>query len=194
MSIKETGVSYYGLSYVEHARRDFQEMIDHNCTAVLLALSEFDLAEWLVGAPITGVYAAINGDRAANVILRLSNDVVCSVETGVTLPPGSPMHDRHELIARRGVASDRAVDTQVAQSSISAWTDSGTQQYTDTDAELFGLSQDQISLARSAYEALRSPECVSKLRAKHVRLRQLVELAYESDRLRQRMTLEGVCV
>ena len=28
---------------VEHARRDFQDMLDHNCTAVLLALSEFDL-------------------------------------------------------------------------------------------------------------------------------------------------------
>ncbi len=153
---------------------------------------EFDLAEWLVGASITGIYAAIDCCRAANVILRLSNDVVCSVETGVTLPPGSPMHDRHELIARRGVASDRAVDTQVAQSSISAWTDSGTQQYTDTDAELFGLGQDQVSLARSAYEALRNPECVSKLRAEHVRLRQLVELAYESDRLRQRMAVEGV--
>lgn len=46
MAVLETGVSYYGLSYVEHARRDFQEMLDHNCTAVLLALSEFDLDFW----------------------------------------------------------------------------------------------------------------------------------------------------
>jgi len=43
MSVTETGVSYYGISYVEHAQRDFREMIDHNCTAVLLALSEFDI-------------------------------------------------------------------------------------------------------------------------------------------------------
>lgn len=46
MAIKETGVSYYGLSYVEHARADFQEMINHNCTAVILALSEFDIDFW----------------------------------------------------------------------------------------------------------------------------------------------------
>jgi hypothetical protein len=46
MSVKETGVSYYGLSYVEHARKDFQEMIDHNCNAVILALSEFDIDFW----------------------------------------------------------------------------------------------------------------------------------------------------
>lgn len=44
--VKETGVSYYGLSYVEHAERDFLEMRRHNCTAVILALSEFDIDFW----------------------------------------------------------------------------------------------------------------------------------------------------
>lgn len=46
MSVKETGVSYYGLSYPEHAEKDFKEMIDHNCNAVLLALTEFDIDFW----------------------------------------------------------------------------------------------------------------------------------------------------
>jgi hypothetical protein len=46
MSIKETGVSYYGISYPEHAERDFKEMIRHNCNAVVLALSEFDIDFW----------------------------------------------------------------------------------------------------------------------------------------------------
>lgn len=46
MKVKETGVSYYGLSYPEHAERDFKEMIAHNCNAVILALSEFDIDFW----------------------------------------------------------------------------------------------------------------------------------------------------
>ena len=46
MAIKETGVSYYGLSYPEHARKDFEEMIAHNCNAVILALTEFDIDFW----------------------------------------------------------------------------------------------------------------------------------------------------
>ena len=29
MAVKETGVSYYGMSYVEHARKDFEEMKRH---------------------------------------------------------------------------------------------------------------------------------------------------------------------
>ena len=43
MAVKETGVSYYGLSYPEHAKKDFEEMIAHNCNAVILALTEFDI-------------------------------------------------------------------------------------------------------------------------------------------------------
>lgn len=46
MGVYETGVSYYGLSYPEHAKKDFEEMIDHNCNAVVLALSEFDIDFW----------------------------------------------------------------------------------------------------------------------------------------------------
>lgn len=46
MAITETGVSYYGLGNPDHARRDFQDMIAHNCTAVILALSEFDIDFW----------------------------------------------------------------------------------------------------------------------------------------------------
>jgi len=47
MSIKETAISYYGISYVEHAEKDFKEMIDHGCTTVILAITEFDFNFWL---------------------------------------------------------------------------------------------------------------------------------------------------
>jgi len=44
--VTETMVSYYGLTYPEHAARDFDEMLDHNCNAVLLAITEFDMFFW----------------------------------------------------------------------------------------------------------------------------------------------------
>jgi len=152
---------------------------------------EFDLVAWLAGAPITRVYATITAGRAANVVLRLANDVLCSVEVATTLPPGTPMQDRHELIARRGVASDRVVDTQVTQSSVYVWSDGETRQFTDTDAELFGLSPLEVSLVRSAYQALSKPEHHGEMRRQHARLRQLVALAYESDRRQQRLDVPG---
>ena len=149
---------------------------------------EFDLIEWLSGTPIVGLYASMADGRAANVVVRLADGVISSVEAGTTLPADAAMQDRHELIARRGVASDRVVDTQVAQSSIHAWTTEGHQQHTDVDAELFGLSAEQVSLVRSAYEVLCEPTRIAQLRQNHRRLRHLVELAYESDRRRERLT------
>ena len=152
---------------------------------------EFDLAAWIAGAPITGVYAAINAGHAANAIVRLANDVICSVEVGTTLPPGTPMQDRHEIIARRGVASDRVVDTQVAQSSVYVWSDAETGRFSDTDAELFGLCPEDVTLVRSSYEALSQPELHGELRQQHARLRQLVGLAHESDRRKERLSMKG---
>ncbi|MDY0167707.1 MAG: hypothetical protein RBS80_14260 [Thermoguttaceae bacterium] len=151
---------------------------------------EFDLLEWLTGRCIASVYASING-AAANVVVRLAGGVLGSVEAAATLPPGTPMDDRHELIARRGVASDRTVDTQVAQSSVYVTTAAGVDRYTDTDDELFGLDPQQVALVRAGWDALRHPEEHAAWRRRHERLAHLVELAVESDRKQQCLAAEG---
>ena len=46
MAIKHTAISYYGLNYVENAERDFQEMLEHGCDTVILAITEFDMDFW----------------------------------------------------------------------------------------------------------------------------------------------------
>ena len=46
MAIQHTAVSYYGMSYAEHAKADFQEMIEHGCDTVILAITEFDMDFW----------------------------------------------------------------------------------------------------------------------------------------------------
>jgi hypothetical protein len=154
---------------------------------------EFDLAEWLLSSPIEAVTASITGP-VANVIVRLATGVVCGVEAGASLPPGTLMIDRHELIAQRGVACDRVVDTQVPQDSVYVFTADGASRYTDTDAELFGLEPDEVILVRAAYESLVHVERADALRQQHGRLAALVRLAFESDRRRERLvasTLRG---
>jgi len=46
MSIKHTAVSYYGMNYVEHARKDFEEIKQHGCDTVILVITEFDMDFW----------------------------------------------------------------------------------------------------------------------------------------------------
>ena len=150
---------------------------------------EFDLLEWLTGRSMVSVYASVNG-FAANVVVRLAGGVLGGVEAAATLPPGAPMEDRHELIARRGVASDRTVDTQVAQSSVYVTTAAGVDRYTDTDDELFGLDDQQVALVRAAWDALRNPERHAAWRQRYARLARLVTLAVESDRKQQCLAVE----
>jgi hypothetical protein len=78
------------------------------------------------------------------------------------LPDGAEIIDRHEIIARRGVASDRVVDTQVPQSSIYTYTAEKETRFTDTDAEIFGLSQDDVNIVRAAFKVLETPELAEK--------------------------------
>ena len=122
------------------------------------AARELDLASFIADSPVTQIFAVRNGDAACNILARLRNGMSASVETGSMLPAGAAVLDRHEIIARRGVASDRGVDTQVPQSSIYEWTASGSATFTDVDTELFGLPNDQIWIVRAAYAALMKPE------------------------------------
>ena len=44
--VSELGVSYYGFHYPDRAEEDFREIIEYNCDAVLLAMSEYDYQVW----------------------------------------------------------------------------------------------------------------------------------------------------
>lgn len=128
---------------------------------------EFDLLQWILGTPIVSVFSSSHADKFANVLLRLENDVIGSVEAGATLPAGRSPLDRHELIARRGVASDRVVDTHVPQESVYLFGERGVRCWTDTDAELFGLDIDEINAVRAAFELARHPGDADSYTAQH---------------------------
>ena len=96
-----------------------------------------------------------SGGKVANVIVTFANGMSASVECSAALPDGAAEIDRHEIIARRGVACDRVVDTQVPQASIYAFTEQGVKTYTDTDAELFGFSDAEIWAVRAAFAVLK---------------------------------------
>ncbi len=117
---------------------------------------ELDLAAWLSGSGISRLYA-VGNEKACNVIFRLANGMSGCVECGNGLPEGAKPMDRHEIIARRGVASDRLVDSQVPQESIYVWSKEGKSAFTDVDTELFGLPNDAIWVVRAAFAVLSDP-------------------------------------
>jgi hypothetical protein len=62
--IPERGVSYYGVMYPDRAEQDLDEILDHGCNAVLLAVSEFDWWFWRRNVGIIIAAAHRRGMRA----------------------------------------------------------------------------------------------------------------------------------
>jgi hypothetical protein len=156
-----------------------------------LIYQELDLCEWLGNSPVARLFAVFSGNDAVNIIVKLQNGMSCSVECSVMLPDGAEIIDRHEIIARRGIASDRVVDTQVPQSSIYTYTAEKETRFTDTDAEIFGLSQDDVNIVRAAFKVLETPELAEKWQCQDQRLADLVEKAKQSEANHKASAVEG---
>lgn len=146
-----------------------------------LMYREFDLCEFLTGSRIVSLHATLSYGLAGNIIVKLENGVIGSIEIGVQVPAGKPLIERHEIIASRGVASDIVVDTQVPQSSIYTFTKEGDIGYKDVDNELFGMDEFQVEWVRAAFEHLKDPTQSENLIKQHNHLSRLIESAYKSN-------------
>ena len=147
-----------------------------------MAAKEIDLAVWLTGSPIVSLFSVCSGRVAANIIAKLANDMNVSVELSTLLPEGTEPIDRHEIIARRGVASDRVVDSQVPQSSIYVFTAKGEKRYTDVDTELFGMATDEIWIVRAAFAVLGKKTLAPEWKSARALMKRYAEAVIESDR------------
>ncbi len=155
-----------------------------------LLYREMDLFEFIGNGKIISVQSVISDDQVGNVILLLDNDALCSIEAGIQMPPDTPLIERHEIIAQRGVASDLVVDTNVPQSSIYCYTNKGEFRYTDVDMELYGFDDMQIDHIRSAFLVLKSPGLSEQWKQQHKHLVTLVRMVFESNSKRERINIK----
>ncbi len=164
------GISVIRVCRIEERSTDLKSMI----------YRELDLLEWLVDDEISEIMTFKNGNTA-NIIAKLECGIVCTVEVSATLSEGCPPLDKHEIIARRGTACDRVVDTQVPQNSIYVYGEEKTPEaYTDVDFELFGLLPEEVALVRQAFEAVRDEGLARELNTAAARLKELVLLSDKS--------------
>lgn len=150
---------------------------------------EFDLCEYIGHGRIVSINAVFSGRQACNVILRLDNGVIGSVEASCLLPDGAQETSRHEVIARRGVANDVPVDVQQLQQSIYLYTKDGCQGFRDEDFELFGLKDEEIMMVRAEFDFYKSGADSQSQKDRHDHLRSVVKAAVESDITRRRMDI-----
>ena len=165
----------------------FASFAPKGADAEAMLAKELDLAAYLGASDVTRVMAVANGN-AINVLAKLANDVNVSVEVGAGIPAGRAgaprppqAYDRHEIIAKRGVASDQTVDTHTKHSSIRCWNAEGVADYTDVDTELFGLATDEIWTVRAAFALLQGRASAKIWNAAAKKAFKAADLAFESD-------------
>lgn len=135
---------------------------------------EAGIAEFTLGSEIKEVFA-IGNANSMNCILEAENGCICTIELAATLERGEAI-DKHEIIAQGGVACDRVVDTQMPQQSVYVL-GKKEQTYTDTDNELFGYSQEEITLIRNAFAVAADIERRRENIRKKAHLERVVEAA-----------------
>ena len=155
---------------------------------VAMLAKELDLAAYLGASDVVRVMAVANG-AAINVLAKLANDVNVSVEIGAGLPRGEAGYDRHEIIAKRGVACDQTVDTHTKHESIRCWGDDGMQEFTDVDTELFGLSYDEIWNVRAAFALLQKRADAKVWKAAWAKATKAAAFAFAADKTRAAKTI-----
>ncbi len=117
---------------------------------------ELGVLEYITNSRVTEIFA-IAGKNTLNAIAETDNGCVCTLELACTLGEGERDIDKHEIITDSGIACDRVVDTQVPQSSIYVYGKNGAE-YTDVDAELYGLADSDTFVVRNAFTVAKSAE------------------------------------
>lgn len=140
------GISTMRVCHIDNTQKDLFDIF----------YREADICEWVLDTKIKEIFA-IKNDKALNVIAKTDKEYICTFELATTLKPTDNVIDKHEIIAQKGVICDRAVDTQVPQSSIYIFGSDGNREtYTDVDAELFGLNVLDCARVRAAFEIAKS--------------------------------------
>ena len=150
---------------------------------------ELDLAAYLGGSDIVRVMAVASGKTAINVLAKLANDVNVSVEIGTGLPKGELGYDRHEIIAKRGVACDQTVDTHTPHASIRCWDEKGAVEFTDVDTELFGLTYEEIWNVRAAFALLQKRASAKIWKSAWTKATKAAKLAFKADETKKAQTI-----
>ena len=149
---------------------------------------ELDLAAYLGASDVVRVMAVANG-AAINVLAKLANDVNVSVEIGAGLPKGESGYDRHEIIAKRGVACDQTVDTHTPHASIRCWDAKGAVEYTDVDTELFGMTYEEVWNVRAAFTLLQGRADAKVWKSAWAKATKAASLAFSADKSKAAKTI-----
>ena len=141
---------------------------------------ESDLLEFITGQKIERVFADFSDQIYTNCIFSTEKNIKASLELGFS-PQGSEPVLLHEIVARSGIVSDVAVDTQTQQYPIYVFKGPQVEHYTDIDQELYGLDNTAADCIRFILAVLAKPESIPGLREQRTHLQHVCKAAQKAS-------------
>jgi len=154
-----------------------------------ILVQEVDIAQWILGDRVEKVFASTQDDYC-NAIFSTEQGIKISAEIG-TAQTKTPIL-LHEIIAKTGVITDTAVDTQVEHYPIYLYNSKGTTIYNDVDFELYGLSYDEIAKVRFIASVLGEPKLIGELQKTYQQAKNVYRAALSAaEKLENTAVLRG---
>lgn len=144
-----------------------------------LLFVELDLAEYLLRSKVAYIMG-YGTEQAANFIVKMENDTICSLELAVTMPAGEKVRAKHTIYSTNGQTSDLCFDNKLDQDEIFLFADGGNQSFIDIDVPLFGLTPKQMDITYAIFGLLRDLDDHDEWIARESYLLNLVEGAINS--------------
>lgn len=144
-----------------------------------LLFVELDLAEYFLRSKVAYIMG-FGTEKAANFIVKMENDTICSLELAVTMPAGEKARAKHTIYSTNGQTSDVCFDNKLDQDEIFLFSDNGNASYVDIDVPLFGLSVKQMDKTYAIFGLLRNLDDHDEWIAREDYLKNLVDGAMKS--------------
>lgn len=145
-----------------------------------IIIFESNLVEFVTNQKIEQVFSDFYGDTYVNCIMSTTGNIKISMELGL-LPEGSEPVLLHEIVGKKGIASDVVVDTQTQQYPIYVFKGKEIQTYTDIDNELFGLDNTQIDCIRFIMWVLEDTRRKDALYANYIYMQKVYNAALKAN-------------
>lgn len=154
---------------------------------------ELDLAEYFLRSKIAYVMG-FGTEKAANFIVKMENDTICSLELAVTMPAGEKSRVKHTIYSTNGQSSDVCFDNKLDQDEIFLFADGGNKSFVDIDVPLFGLTLKEMDKTYAIFGLLRDLDDKDEWIARESYLENIVNGAMESLKTGEKTTYKELRV
>ena len=144
-----------------------------------LLFIELDLAEYFLRSKVAYIMG-IGNEKAANFIVKMENDTICSLELAVTMPAGERSRAKHTIYSTNGQTSDLCFDNKLDQDEIFVFADGGNSSYVDIDIPLFGLTPLEMDKTYTIFGLLRDLDNHEEWIEREKHLLDLIDGAFKS--------------